>query len=149
MRFFNHYSAPIIGALIFVIVFSAVRRRRQWWVLAGVMVVCVGAYLALRPVARPAMQVAGKPLLLEVQSPYCLGCVALKPAVDRLEAELRAKLVVRRVDIQTDEGRELMKQYGMEFTPAFILLDAAGREQWRGVGRLDADAVRGWVNERR
>jgi thiol-disulfide isomerase/thioredoxin len=142
MQFFNHYSVPIIGALMFVIAFSAVRRRGQWWVLAGVMVVYIGAYLALRPVARPVMQVDGKPLLLEVQSPFCLGCVAMKAAVDRLENELRGKLVVRRVDIQSDEGRRLVKQYAIAFTPTFILFDAAGKEQWRSVGQLDAAQVR-------
>ncbi len=142
MQFFNHYSAPSIGVLIFVIVFSAVRRRGQWWVLAGVMAVYISAWLALRPVARPVMQVAGQPLLLEVQSPYCLGCVAMKPAVDRLENELRGKLIVRRVDIQSNEGRQLVEQYGIEFTPTSILFDAAGKEQSRSVGQLDAARVR-------
>jgi thiol-disulfide isomerase/thioredoxin len=149
MQFFNHYSVPIIGILIFVSVFLVVRRCRQWFVLAGVMAVYIVAYLALRPVAHPLMQVAGKPLLLEVQSPYCLGCVALKPAVDRLENELRDKLVVRRVDIQSDEGRQLVKQYDIEFTPTFILFNAAGKEQWRGVGGLDAAGVRKLVDEAR
>jgi thiol-disulfide isomerase/thioredoxin len=142
MQFFNHYSAPIVGVLIFVIVFSAVRRRRQWWVLAGVMVVYLGAWLAMRPVAKPVMQVAGKPLLLELQSPFCLGCVAIKPALDRLESELRNKLVVRRVDIQSDEGRELMKQYNIKYTPTFVLFDAAGNERWRDTGKLNDGAVR-------
>ena len=118
------------------------RRGGKWWVLAGVLVVYAIAWLALRPVARPVMPVAGKPLLLKVQSPYCLGCVAMKPAVDRLEKELRDKLVVRRVDIPSDEGRQLLKEYQIEFTPTFILFDKAGKEQWRGTGKLDAEAVR-------
>jgi len=142
MQWFNHYSVPIIGALIFVGEFSMTRRRRQWWVLAGVMVLYVGIWLALRPVARPVVPVTGQSLLLELQSPYCLGCVAMKPAADRLEEELGNQMVVRRVDIQSDEGRQLMKQYDIEFTPTFILFDAAGKERWRGTGRLDAEAVR-------
>jgi thiol-disulfide isomerase/thioredoxin len=152
MQFFNHYSAPIIGALIFVILWLIVRRRGgktpDWLILCGTMVVYVSAWLALRPVAKPAMQVAGKPLLLEVQSPYCLGCVAMKPAVDLLENELREKLVVRRVDIQSTEGRQLGEQYGIEFTPTFIFFDAAGKEQWRSVGRLDARRVRATLTPR-
>ena len=148
MQFFNHYSVPIIGALIFVVVFSAVRRRGQWWVLAGVMVVYIGAYLALRPIAKPAMQLDGKSLLLEVQSPFCLGCVALKPAVDRLENELRGKLRVRRVDIQSDVGQKLVTEYGIEFTPTFVFFDTAGKEQWRSVGQLDAARVRATLTPR-
>jgi thiol-disulfide isomerase/thioredoxin len=80
-------------------------------------------------------------MLLEVQSPYCLGCVALKPAVDRLENELRGKLTVRRVDIQSNEGRQLVAQYRIEITPTFIFLDGAGKEQWRSVGQLDVARV--------
>jgi thiol-disulfide isomerase/thioredoxin len=142
MLFLNHYSAAIIGMLIFVIVFSAVRRRRQWWVPAGVMIVYGAVWLALRPVASQGMQPAGKPLLLEIQSPCCLGCVAMKPAVDRVQSELRDRLNVRRVDIQSDEGRHLAREYRVEFTPTFILFDPAGKERWRGVGQLDAAQVR-------
>jgi thiol-disulfide isomerase/thioredoxin len=142
MQLFNHYSVLIIGILLSVVVFSAERRRRRWWVVATVVAVYVGAWLALRPVARPVMPGADKSLLLELQSPFCLGCVAMKPAVDGLEKELADKLVVRRVDIQSDEGRQLMEQYRVEFTPTFILFDATGKEQWRGTGKLEAEAVR-------
>jgi thioredoxin-like negative regulator of GroEL len=89
------------------------------------------------------------PVLLEVQSPYCLGCVAQKPAVDKLERELAGKLAVRRVNIQSDEGRQLVEQFGIKFTPTFILFDAAGREQWRGSGGLDAATVRRLADEAR
>jgi thioredoxin-related protein len=72
----------------------------------------------------------------------------MKPAVDRLEEDLREKIVVRRVDVQSDAGRQLMKQYDIEFTPTFILFDAAGKERWRGTGKLDAEAVRRSVDEK-
>jgi thiol-disulfide isomerase/thioredoxin len=146
MNVFNHYSVLIIGALLLVIGATAVIRRggklRGWLVLAGVMGLYVAAWYALRPVTKPAMQVAGKALLIEIQSPYCLGCVAMKPAVDHLENELRDRLVVRRVDIRSDEGRQLMKEYEVEFTPTFIVFDVAGKERWRRTGTLDAEAVR-------
>jgi thiol-disulfide isomerase/thioredoxin len=146
MQRFNHYSVPIVAALLMLAGLAVVKRRggkmRDWLILAGTMAVYIGVWLALRPVAKPALQVAGQPLLLEVQSPYCLGCVAMKPAVDRLEDELRDKLVVRRVDIQSAEGRQLVEQYRIEFTPTFVLFDAAGKELWRGTGKLDAESVR-------
>jgi len=137
MQFFNHYSVVIVGVLLLIL-----GRRLGWRVLTGIAIVYVVGWLVLRPVARPIMSVAGKPVLLEVQSPYCFGCVALKPAVDRLENELRDKLVVRRVDIQSAAGRELVARYGIEVTPTFIFFDAAGKEQWRRVVQLDAERVR-------
>lgn len=145
MQFFNHYSVVIIGALLLVV--TLITKGRTRWVMTGVVGVYVVAYVFLRPAAR-TMPTNGLPVLLEIQSPFCLGCVAMKPAVDKLESELAGKLVVRRVDIQTGEGRALMKQYGMEFTPAFVLFDVAGKERWRGTGILDADAVRRLVNEK-
>ena len=116
---------------------------RYWLIPGGAMVALGTLWWVFRPVARPAATpLPGQSMLLEVQSPYCLGCVAMKPAVDRLEKELRGKLVVRRVDIQSAEGRKLASQYGIEATPTFIFFDEVGREQWRSTGQLDAVRVR-------
>lgn len=115
---------------------------RQWLVLGGAMVALGAAWWGCRPVARPWTPLSGLPSLWLVQSPYCLGCVAVKPAVDRLESELQGRLVLRRVDIQSAEGRELASQYGIELTPTFIFFDSSGQEQWRSVGHLDAARVR-------
>ena len=123
MQFFNHYSAPIVATLLLVGGLSLVLRRggtiRQWLVFGGAMVALGAAWWVFRPVARPLTPLTGQPLLLEMQSPYCLGCVAIKPAVDRLESELHGRLVLRRVDIQSAEGRKLARQYGIELTPTF------------------------------
>jgi thiol-disulfide isomerase/thioredoxin len=146
MQFFNHYSAPILAAVLLAGGLSLVRRRggklTHWLILGGATVALGAAWLVFRPVATPATLVAGLPLLLEVQSPYCLGCVATKPAVDRLEIELHGRLVLRRVDIQSAEGRKLAGQYGIEMTPTFVFFDRSGQEQWRSVGQLDAARVR-------
>ena len=146
MPFFNHYSAPILAAVLLVGGLSLVLRRggkmRHWLILGGATVALGPAWYVFRPVATSVTPAAGLPLLLEVQSPYCLGCVAMKPVVDRLEHELRGKLAVRRVDIQSAEGRRLASQYGVEMTPTFVFFDAAGSEQWRSAGQLDAARVR-------
>jgi thiol-disulfide isomerase/thioredoxin len=146
MQFVNYYSGLIAAGLLLAVGVARVARRggklREWLILGGMFAVVVGTWFYFRPVASGLVDPSGRPVLLEVQSPYCLGCVAMKPAVDRLEIELQGKLVVRRVDIQSDEGRRLVKQYAIEFTPTFILFDAAGKEQWRSVGQLDAAQVR-------
>ncbi len=149
LSLFNHYSAPVIGLLLGIGLAAVFCRRnaktRDWLFLAALMVGCGGTWFVLRPVARPAVALAGRPLLLEVQSPYCLGCLAVKPSVDRLETELGERLVVQRVNIQGAAGRQLAGQYAVERTPTFILFDARGEELWRGSGRLDARAVRSRV----
>jgi thiol-disulfide isomerase/thioredoxin len=146
MQFFNHYSAPILAAVLLAGGLSLVLRRggkmRHWLILGGATVALGAAWWVFRPVATSVTPAAGLPLLLEMQSPYCLGCVAIKPAVDRLESELRGRLVLRRVDIQSAEGRKLARQYGIKMTPTFVLFDSSGQEQWRSVGQLDAARVR-------
>ncbi len=145
-QFFNQYSAVIIVALVAAagaaIAWRQGKKIRDWIILTILLVALMVSWFVFRPVANPAAPAPGLPVLLEVQSPFCLGCVAIKPAVDRLERAWQGKLAVRRVDIQSAEGRQLAQRYRVEFTPTFILFDAAGREQWRGVGRLDADQIR-------
>ncbi len=72
--------------------------------------------------------------------------MALKPVVDRLEAELNDHLMVLRVDIQSNDGVNLAERVGFRYTPTFILYDSDGEEIWRSVGRLDPDLVRQFVN---
>jgi thioredoxin-related protein len=66
----------------------------------------------------------------------------LKPVVDELENELRDQLLVIRINIQEDVGRELAPVYNFEFTPTFIYFDGDGNELWREVGELDPQRVR-------
>jgi thioredoxin-related protein len=61
----------------------------------------------------------------------------MKPIVDGIEQQYQGRLVVIRVDIQSENGRSLAPLYGFQFTPTFILFDAHGKELWRTVGQLD------------
>jgi len=116
--------------------------------LGGFLLALGALWWAIRPVASPTEPpLPGVALLLELQSPYCLGYVAMKPAVERLEKELQGKLVVRRVDIQSAEGRKLTSQYGVKVTPTFIFFDKAGREEWRNAGSLDPVRIRTSLRE--
>jgi thiol-disulfide isomerase/thioredoxin len=89
-----------------------------------------------------AMIGAGKPVLLEFQSPYCIRCVSLKPLVDKLELELGDQIHIIRLNIQEQVGMELSPVYGFEFTPTFIYFDSDGNEIWRTVGDFDSQRVR-------
>jgi thiol-disulfide isomerase/thioredoxin len=71
-----------------------------------------------------------------------MGCTAVKPVVDRLEQEFTGKLLVIRLNIQDDLGKQLAPIYGFQYTPTFIFFDEQGREQWRTVGSFDEDRLR-------
>ena len=66
----------------------------------------------------------------------------MKPVVDELDNELMDQLLIIRLNIQEEVGRELAPVYDFEFTPTFIFFDGEGNELWREVGGLDAQRVR-------
>ena len=66
----------------------------------------------------------------------------MKPVVDELDNELMDQLLIIRLNIHEDAGRELAPVYDFEFTPTFIFFDGDGKEVWREVGGLDTQRVR-------
>lgn len=60
--------------------------------------------------------------------------------MDGIEWDVGDAAKVIRVELPTDFGRSIAARYGVEFTPTFLLFDAAGQlvERTRGLGR---DAV--------
>lgn len=67
------------------------------------------------------------------------------PVVNGLENDLTGRLIVIRVSVNSDAGRELVNETGRRATPTFIYFDALGNEQWRQFGSLDAEKVRASV----
>jgi len=157
--FLNQYSFLILGALLLALtVYGLSRRgfRKPDWLLLLLMAGLIfAAWWVLHPSAsqvRDASAVkaeigVGTPVLLEFQSPYCLGCAAMKPAVDRLEEETQGKLIIIRLNIQDAVGRQLAAEYGSQYTPTFVFIDAQGIEQWRTVGSLEGERVLGSLEE--
>lgn len=150
---FNQYSAVITAATLMLLVALVLftTHRPTWREYAALGVLAAGlivAWIVLHPRQTPLMDDAkmvqemignGKPVLLEFQSPYCIGCTRLKPIVDELEAEYGQRVLFIRLNIQESVGRELAPLYGFEFTPTFIFFDAQGNELWRSVGELDVE----------
>jgi hypothetical protein len=145
VQFLNHYSAPIVWLLLIaggaLFVWRRGRKPHQWVILTVSVGVIAVVWWLCRPVAKLAPPIAKQPWLLEIQSPYCLACLAQKSAVDQVEREFEGKLAVRRVDIQSPEGKKLSGQYRIERTPSFIFFNEAGEEIWRIEGKIDAARV--------
>lgn len=148
MAFANQYSFVLITALILLLAAGGLILRRARWrtVVASLLalgLVIGAAYLLLRPgssdvdsvEAAEAVIASGSPTLVEFYSNYCAGCLAARPAVDSLVAEIDARFEdsfnILRVDIHTPFGRVLRERYGFSYTPEFILFDPSGQEVWR------------------
>lgn len=65
----------------------------------------------------------------------------MKPIVDGIEKKYQGRLVVIRLDIQSETGQTLAPLYGFQYTPTFIFFDAMGTELWRSIGQLDSAKV--------
>jgi len=61
--------------------------------------------------------------------------------VNGLKVEFPDQLKIVSVDVQSNLGRELTRDYG-KFTPTFILFDVQGEEIWRSIGTINAYDVR-------
>lgn len=61
--------------------------------------------------------------------------------MDELETNLGDRILIIRVNVQEEVGRELAPVYDFSFTPTFIFFDAKGYELWREVGGLDTGRV--------
>ncbi len=70
-----------------------------------------------------------------------------KPVVDGLENELGGKIIILRINIQSQIGRDLAPVYNFEYTPTFIFFNSKGQEAWRVVGDIDPQKVRDSVNQ--
>jgi thiol-disulfide isomerase/thioredoxin len=152
LRAFNHYSFLWTAAITLVLILTLTRGRGRLAATALAVIVLLAIFLVLRPgePARPgapslAIIGAGEPVLLELFSPYCLACLAAKPAVAGLERDYRARITVLRVDIHSEAGASAMAKYGLDVTPSFVLFDGGGRQRLRNIGappsRAELDAL--------
>jgi thiol-disulfide isomerase/thioredoxin len=151
----NQYSFIVIAGLVLLGLGGAFWftgfTRRKALALALVTAAFIAVWSGLRTGAsayqQPAqaqivIREAQRPVLVEFYSDYCAGCLAAKPTLDSLEAELANELTVIRLDVASPAGEDLRGTLKLYATPTFILFDAQGNEIWRRVGTLDPGEVR-------
>lgn len=153
MRAFNHYSFLWTAAITLVLILTLTRGKGRLAATVLAVVVFLAIFLVLRP-GEPARAAGdpslaaigtGRPVLLELFSPYCLACLAAKPAVAGLERDYRGRMTVLRVDMHSSPGATAMSKYGLDTTPSFVLFDGSGRQRLRKIGappsRAELDAL--------
>ena len=67
--------------------------------------------------------------------------MAAKPVVDRLEAQVSPRLTVIRLNLQDPANGSLARQYGVQYTPTFVLFNGEGEILLRNVGAIDPEEV--------
>lgn len=143
MSFFNQFSFVILSGALLIAIGIALWNARKLAVLLriGAWLIALGAligfWLVMRPTDTPAIGALadvearlgnGTPVVIELYSEYCLGCMAQSSAVSALEQALGDRATVLRLSIHTETGYALWTRYKGETTPTFIILDGEGRE---------------------
>ena len=61
--------------------------------------------------------------------------------MDRLEERFAPELNVIRMNVQDAATEPLERQYGVQYTPTFVLFDSQGQVLLRSVGAIDPEVV--------
>ena len=59
-----------------------------------------------------------------------------------LQEEWGEQVHLLQVNVNHKESRSLVEEFEGQFTPTFILFDAAGQEAWRAIGSIDPAEAR-------
>jgi hypothetical protein len=68
--------------------------------------------------------------------------MSAEPIVNGIQEEYKDELVVMKINVQTDVGKEIGMRYGFEFTPSFLLFNADGEILLQTIGLMDTDQIR-------
>jgi len=143
MSFFNQFSFALMSGALLIALGAALWNVRKLpvvlrigaWLIA--LIGLVGFWLVVRPTDTPNLSTLadvearlgnGTPVVIELYSEYCLGCMAQSSAVNALAQALGERAAVLRLSIHTEVGYALWTRYNGETTPTFIILDGEGRE---------------------
>lgn len=67
----------------------------------------------------------------------------MQPVVDRLEQDYAGTVEFRLYDVEkSQEGQDLMRQYGAQYVPTFVFLNSDGTEADRVVGEASEEDMR-------
>lgn len=81
----------------------------------------------------------GKPALLFLHSVHCTGCKAMIEKVlpdNDVIQYMGHRFALGMFEWSEPAGKELVKRYGVEWTPTFLITDPDGNEAYRFVGYL-------------
>ena len=79
---------------------------------------------------------ADKPVLLDFEAPWCYSCYFMNERVLSKEGfKIRAEAFqLKKVDVDTPEGRKLKAEHKVTFLPSYLLLGSDGKERGRIIG---------------
>ncbi len=77
---------------------------------------------------------SGLPMLLDFTRDHCLPCEIMAPWVDELRKKHAGRVLVKEINIDRNENKELGRFFKTRSIPTQVYVDGAGREVSRHVG---------------
>lgn len=153
MQFINHYSFLLIAAVSAAgYLVYALRRGLQKQDLLALGALLIGfsvAFMLFQPLESelapgPFAESAQnqQAVLIQFESPFCLGCMAAKPLVSSVLLQTGDRMAFHPINVLDPAAQPYVEQYAVQFTPTFILLDEQQNELYRSIGTIDAEAIR-------
>jgi thiol-disulfide isomerase/thioredoxin len=147
---FNHRFYPVMVGTLFVVL-AYLLARSGVTTLDYAILVAYGllAYVVWRVLqtrqtgpnsarlVRTMLRDGTQPTLIQFYSSYCVGCMAIKPVVDQLEAEAGTRLRILRLSIDSEPGKTLKSEFDVVFTPTFYYFDKQGNKVRDSIFVLD------------
>ncbi|MCC7359884.1 MAG: thioredoxin family protein [Anaerolineales bacterium] len=162
LRLFSHnsYIWVALGGLALLTALLA-RDGLTGWELGGLALYGATAIVAFFGLRTPRAKLARfddlaafdkalrdtRPTLLEFYSENCGVCMAMRPAMDRLETDAGHRLQILRVNINDPISRKLAERYRVIFTPSFLLFNSYGGKEEEYTLILDRARVLYWLDQ--
>jgi thiol-disulfide isomerase/thioredoxin len=162
LRFFSFNSYVWLALGLFVILLALLLPGGLDALKLGWLALYVGAAMLLGWALRtPPAQLASfngmaafeaelrgpRPTLLEFYSENCGVCMAMKPALERLERDTAHRLQILRVNVREPIGIEIADRYGVALTPTFMLFNSSGMREEEFTLVLDRARVIYWLDQ--
>lgn len=88
---------------------------------------------------------ANKPLVADFGLKRCSKCIEQGKVIDELGAKIGEKVSFRFVHIKDEE--QVVEEYKVLMVPTLIFFDAQGKEVFRNVGLMQAEAITAKLGE--
>lgn len=162
LRFFSYNSYVLVALGLFVALLVALLPgglgplKIAALALYAVLAVVLGLAMRTPPAklatfdglaAFEAVLRGPRPTLLEFYSENCGVCMAMKPAMDRLERDAGHRLQILRINVKEPFGIEIADRYDVAFTPTFLLFNSSGAREEEYLLVLDRARVMYWLDQ--